>query len=354
MKNKLKKIITFITIACFVTILCEEIDVNAEGESEQLIIVNKSKNRLAFYEDGLLVKEFDVATGRQAGFTPEGDYNVIVKWRYPVYYKYNIPGGDPRNPLGNRWLGIDVPGTNGYTYGIHGNSDESSIGTYASAGCVRMHDWDIEWMFEYIDYGARVLILKSDQTFDEIARDYEYPLKEIEEKNEKITLLYDTSLFESPHIFSYSNQTISKQTVERTAVYKHWSRIKVEEEDYWIASKNILIGELKEEKKYIYTKGVNPVYSKPMEKEREGKVIQRGVYEVKRYTKEWYEIIDPETKEKVWLKPNHFNLSKYKEELKKEMEETDQKFAKLKKAKSCEEEPRWMRELKWFFTGKWI
>ncbi|MDC7783486.1 MULTISPECIES: L,D-transpeptidase [Priestia] len=36
------------------------------------------------------------------------------------------------------------------TYGIHGNNNESSIGKYVSRGCVRMHNADIEKLYDKI------------------------------------------------------------------------------------------------------------------------------------------------------------------------------------------------------------
>ncbi|PMU46559.1 N-acetylmuramoyl-L-alanine amidase, partial [Pseudomonas sp. GP01-A3] len=77
----------------------------------QFIIINKAINRLAFYENGKLVKEFKVATGRSQELTPEGKFKIVNKIVNRPYYKENIPGGDPRNPLGNRWLGLNARGT---------------------------------------------------------------------------------------------------------------------------------------------------------------------------------------------------------------------------------------------------
>ncbi|MED4267070.1 L,D-transpeptidase [Priestia megaterium] len=49
------------------------------------------------------------------------------------YYTGHIPGGNPRNPLGKRWLGLNANGTyGGDTYGIHDNNNESSSGKYVS------------------------------------------------------------------------------------------------------------------------------------------------------------------------------------------------------------------------------
>ncbi|WP_286138488.1 L,D-transpeptidase family protein [Bacillus sp. AFS055030] len=135
----------------------------------QFIIINKTINRLAFYENGKLVREFKVATGRSEDLTPEGKFKIVNKIVNRPYYKDHIPGGDPKNPLGNRWLGLNARGTWGTTYAIHGNNNPSSIGTYASSGCVRMYDEEVEWLFDRVNKNTTVLITSSTKSFQDIA-----------------------------------------------------------------------------------------------------------------------------------------------------------------------------------------
>ncbi|WP_374049589.1 L,D-transpeptidase family protein [Neobacillus sp. OS1-2] len=141
-----------------------------DASGSQLIIINKKTNTLAFYDGGTLVKTFRVATGRQASFTPEGTFKIVNKIKNRPYYTKNIPGGDPRNPLGDRWMGLEARGTYGTTYGIHGNSNEGSIGGYVSAGCVRMHNQEIHWLFDQVQVYTKVVITRSDKSFDAIAQ----------------------------------------------------------------------------------------------------------------------------------------------------------------------------------------
>ncbi|TMW69887.1 L,D-transpeptidase family protein [Alteribacter natronophilus] len=142
----------------------------ASASSDQLIIINKKNNQLVFYENSKLVKTFPVATGRTASLTPEGSFKVVNKIKNRPYYKGNIPGGDPKNPLGKRWIGIDANGTRGDTYAIHGNNNPASIGTYASAGCVRMHNSDVEWLFSKVKISTKVVIVNSSNSFNQIAK----------------------------------------------------------------------------------------------------------------------------------------------------------------------------------------
>jgi len=123
------------------------------------IAIEKSTNQLYYYENGILQRTFPVATGRQQSYTPEGNFTVVTKMVNPYYVKANIPGGSPNNPLGYRWIGLSVGG--GSVYGIHGTNVPSSIGTYASSGCVRMHNEDSYWLYDHTPIGTPVLIAQT-------------------------------------------------------------------------------------------------------------------------------------------------------------------------------------------------
>ncbi|SMQ58864.1 Glucan-binding domain-containing protein (YG repeat) [Bacillus sp. OV166] len=140
------------------------------SSGSQLIIINKKTNTLAFYDSGKLVRTFSVATGRSRSLTPEGTFRIVTKIVNRPYYKLKIPGGDPRNPLGNRWLGLEARGTYGTTYAIHGNANENSIGTYASSGCVRMHNSEVRWLYSHVNKYTLVVITHSNSSFDSIAK----------------------------------------------------------------------------------------------------------------------------------------------------------------------------------------
>lgn len=167
-----KVLYAFLFAALFVFSSHRFVEAASQG---QLIIVNKSTNQLAFFENGKLTKIFPVATGRTKSLTPEGKFPIVNKIKNRPYYKEGIPGGDPRNPLGDRWLGLHARGTYGTTYAIHGNHNPSSIGKYVSAGCVRMHNDDIHWLFDRVKLYTDVIIVSSSKSFEQIAADYGYP-----------------------------------------------------------------------------------------------------------------------------------------------------------------------------------
>lgn len=119
----------------------------------RLIIVNKSSLTCSYYENGKLISTYRCAIGKTSTPTPNGSFTIINKQANRPYYKKGIPGGDPRNPLGKRFLQLTSSG-----YAIHGNCDESSIGKRVSDGCIRLHNWDVISLYNKVNVGTRVVI----------------------------------------------------------------------------------------------------------------------------------------------------------------------------------------------------
>lgn len=164
-------------VILFVLVLFSSFSFHATAEENaagQLIIINKNTNKLAFFQNGTIVREFSVATGKNSSLTPEGIFPIVWKIKNRPYYKEQIPGGDPKNPLGDRWLGLDALGYYGNNFAIHGNNNPRSIGTYASSGCVRMHNEEIRWLFDQVDLYTPVIIIRSDKSFETIAKENGY------------------------------------------------------------------------------------------------------------------------------------------------------------------------------------
>lgn len=155
------RLFLFVAALCFTLLFFLQQPALADSK----IVINKGVNQLAFFEDGYLLDVFPVATGYRPEFTPEGNWKVIVKLINPSWSSPKggsvIPGGIPENPLGPRWLGFNALGTGGSNYGVHGNNNPSSIGTYASSGCVRMYNEDIRWLYERVPVGTEVDIINS-------------------------------------------------------------------------------------------------------------------------------------------------------------------------------------------------
>lgn len=119
------------------------------------IVINLPSRTLEYYQDGTLLKEYQVAIGSPSSPTPLGTFYIRDKevnpWWYPPGKDYSVPSG-PANPLGYRWIGF-LP-----TYGIHGTNMPWSIGHVISNGCVRMHEEDVEELFDLVAYRTPVII----------------------------------------------------------------------------------------------------------------------------------------------------------------------------------------------------
>jgi lipoprotein-anchoring transpeptidase ErfK/SrfK len=128
-----------------------------------VIVIHRGANKLQLYDGMKLRRTFGVATGESRYPTPLGSFEIVVKWRNPWWYPPQsdwakdakpIPPG-PGNPLGTRWMGISSPAV-----GIHGTPDPASIGYSVSHGCIRMLIPDAEWLFNQVDVGTPVYILR--------------------------------------------------------------------------------------------------------------------------------------------------------------------------------------------------
>ena len=173
MKNIFKK--TFIVLLSAIIIFAGTAPVS-NAASKHMLIINTKKNTLNYYVNYTLVREFRCATGKASTPTPQRKTTIVNKIKNRPYYKTGIPGGDPRNPLGKRWMGLNIDGTQGSTYGIHGNNNEKSIGKNVSHGCIRMHNSEVEWLFDQVPLGTVVLIKNTSNSDNYIANYYNVKL----------------------------------------------------------------------------------------------------------------------------------------------------------------------------------
>lgn len=136
-----------------------------DDELGKTIVVDISQRRLTLYSGMSVEKTYGVAVGTPGYPTPKGSFEITLKryrpsWSNPAPNGWgkdmpaSIPPG-PSNPLGTRAMNLNYPGIR-----IHGTNKNSSIGTAASHGCMRMHRWDIEDLYERVEVGTPVLIVR--------------------------------------------------------------------------------------------------------------------------------------------------------------------------------------------------
>jgi lipoprotein-anchoring transpeptidase ErfK/SrfK len=117
-------------------------------------IVELNRYLLTLHAYGYYVRAFTIGIGKD-GATPLGKFTVLNKVTNPQYTDpegHVIDGGDPNNPLGERWLDL------GKGYGIHGTIAPNSIGKAESRGCIRLRNEDVEEVYDMLAVGSEVTI----------------------------------------------------------------------------------------------------------------------------------------------------------------------------------------------------
>lgn len=124
------------------------------------IVVSLIDHKLALLENGKVVRIYRVAIGKPSTPSPTGTYTIADRVENPTYYHHGevVPPG-PGNPVGNRWMGLNVRG-----YGIHGTNVPSSIGKSVSHGCIRMGKADVEDLFSRVRVGDSVELINTRDT----------------------------------------------------------------------------------------------------------------------------------------------------------------------------------------------
>jgi lipoprotein-anchoring transpeptidase ErfK/SrfK len=119
------------------------------------VLVDKSQNTLTLLSDGEAVKTYRVSTGKD-NITPVGSFKVVNKLINPSWTHEGkvYPPESPENILGTRWMGFDIPG-----YGIHGTTEPDSIGSQATAGCVRMLNAQVEELYDLLPVNTEVTVI---------------------------------------------------------------------------------------------------------------------------------------------------------------------------------------------------
>jgi lipoprotein-anchoring transpeptidase ErfK/SrfK len=113
------------------------------------VVVSLPDRTLSLFENGEVVRVFPVAVGAPHTPTPVGTFTIKNRIPNPTYYRPGkVIGPGPSNPLGTRWMGLDLKG-----YGIHGTDEPQSIGHARSHGCVRLRNDDVEQLFELLRPG---------------------------------------------------------------------------------------------------------------------------------------------------------------------------------------------------------
>lgn len=131
---------------------------NPNNKAVSRVVADKATETLYAYDDkNNLIASYPTTVGSTATPSPTGTHTVEVKVHEPNYTytakdgsKSILPPG-PNNPVGSVWIGLSKP-----SYGIHGSPDPARISRQASAGCIRLTNWDALALLGVIQKGATV------------------------------------------------------------------------------------------------------------------------------------------------------------------------------------------------------
>lgn len=132
------------------------------------VVINLSEMRLYYFSsgEGKSVFTFPIGIGDEGSETPLGLFSVSEKriapaWKVPDSIRREepqlprvVPPG-PDNPLGSHALRLS-----GGSVLIHGTNKPWGVGRKASHGCIRLYPEDIPVLFQLVQTGDRVLIVR--------------------------------------------------------------------------------------------------------------------------------------------------------------------------------------------------
>ncbi len=215
------------------------------------IVVNVAELRLFYF----LPKKHEVFTvpvgiGKVSWRTPVADMKIVNKIAHPTWVAPAnvikedakngitvpkvIPPG-PNNPLGQYALRLSKR-----LYLIHGTSDPSGVGKRVSSGCIRMHNHDIQYLFNHVNVGTNVSIVNE-------------PLR-IGWSGNKLYLEANVPLSETKNRFVYNKQRIknilAKFTKNHAIKNINWDAIKTTAEGMTGVPR--VVGSLKSPKIHYY------------------------------------------------------------------------------------------------------
>lgn len=155
--NRLKK--DDINIGQRLTIIPGPWQVSISRKARLLNVWRKEKNAWRIFA------VFQVGVGRN-NRTPNGSFKIWHRARHPKWYGPDgriFAYGDKENPLGDYFLKLLQVEPGGAKkdrgYGIHGSSDDSSVGRSLSNGCIRMRNQDVEILYYLLPDGCPVKIV---------------------------------------------------------------------------------------------------------------------------------------------------------------------------------------------------
>jgi lipoprotein-anchoring transpeptidase ErfK/SrfK len=136
----------------------------ARGSVAKLVVSGRGRYVQAHDAQGNIVYHFPSTLGARYSPSPQGDFRITgvardPDWLYQPRILHGIDDDDeealippgPNLPVGTVWMALNQP-----HYGIHGTNKPETIGYATSNGCVRLTNWDAEFLASQVRPGIDV------------------------------------------------------------------------------------------------------------------------------------------------------------------------------------------------------
>lgn len=147
------------------------------------IVLSMSELRLYFFpKDSPFVMTYPVAMGREGWRTPTTKTYIVKKAADPTWYvpksiaEHHLEstgialpdqiGPGPENPLGPFAIYLGAR-----SILIHGTNNQSKVGQFASSGCIRMYNTDVQELYKLVSKGMPVTIINHQYKLGSNGRD---------------------------------------------------------------------------------------------------------------------------------------------------------------------------------------
>jgi peptidoglycan hydrolase-like protein with peptidoglycan-binding domain len=125
------------------------------GPENISLLVDTDARTLSVMHGTTIIRQYRVAVGKESSPTPHGDWFIKEKDTWA-------------GAFGTRWMRLSIPWG---IYGLHGTNKPWSIGSYASHGCIRMLNREVEEVFQVVSVGTPIRVVgKPEAQYGEVKR----------------------------------------------------------------------------------------------------------------------------------------------------------------------------------------
>jgi lipoprotein-anchoring transpeptidase ErfK/SrfK len=148
----------------YVPAVRDESRAGTRGQVARLVVSGRGNYVHAVDAAGKVIYHFPSTLGGKYSPSPSGGFKINgvtqdPSWHYQPGILVGVPDSEPEAMIpagpnvavGKVWIDLSEP-----HYGIHGTSEPQTIGYAASNGCVRLTNWDVEFLSHHVRAGVPV------------------------------------------------------------------------------------------------------------------------------------------------------------------------------------------------------